>query len=282
MSARMALDRIADVFVYFRNRLGADRIVGAGVCARGVVDGEAGVLVRGGQPDWVNVPVREILEAKLHEPVFLDKDVRAAALAEYTYGLRGGSGSNCLVYVRVDEGVEMGILLDGKVYFGPRMAAGELGQMVIATSPGPEFHDRSVRLEQLVSNPVICDRYSALAGAQGQPSLGDSTERVRQIARRATNGDLLARRVIEESSRYLGIGIANAVWVIDAEVIVIDGAIADRWLLTEPPLRALLSGFRGLLVVPSALRGQAALIGAAMLPFTAMVAAGNPICSTMS
>jgi predicted NBD/HSP70 family sugar kinase len=157
----------------------------------------------------------------------------------------------------------MGILLEGKVYYGPRMAAGGLGQMVIAASSG--CHDRSGCLELLVSNPAICDRYSALAGAQEPLSLGDATARVRQIARLATNGDMLAQRVIEESGRYLGIGIANIVWAIDAEVIVIDGAITEAWRLIEPPLRAQLSSFRGLLVEPSALRGKAASIGAAML-----------------
>src|SRR6266851_5117727 len=193
LSAKKALDKIAEVFIDFRNRLGADRIVGAGVCARGNVDSETGVLVLGGRPDWVNVPIRQILEARLHEPVFLDSNVRAAALAEYNYGSWGVHGSQCLVYVLVDEGVGMGILLEGKVYYGPRMAAGGLGQMVVAASSGR--HDRSGCLELLVSNPAICERYSALAGAQ-EPRLEEATARARQIARLATNGDILAQQVL--------------------------------------------------------------------------------------
>ena len=74
--------------------------------------------------------------------------------------------SHCLLFVAVDDGVGIGIVLDGKVYHGPRMAAGEFGQMVIAATDGPERSDRPGCLERLVANPAVCERYNALTGSR--------------------------------------------------------------------------------------------------------------------
>jgi len=253
------------MFFDFRDRFGTDRIMGAGLCTNGVIDHEAGILVRGASRDWINVPVRQILEARLQEPIFLTSDVRAAALAEYNYGWRGVHGSHCFFYVTVNEDVKMGIILDGKVYHTPRMAAGRLGKMAMTSSSAPEGHDQPHDLDMFISNSALCERYASLVGEQGASDSRDSASRVSQIARLARKGDTHARQVVEDSGRYLGLAVANVAWAVDPEVIVIDGPITDAWHLLEPPLLSQLQSFRGLLVVSSALKSQAPLIGAAML-----------------
>ena len=265
LSPEKTLGRIAEMFFDFRDRFGTDRIMGAGLCTNGVIDHEAGILVRGASRDWINVPVRQILEARLQEPIFLTSDVRAAALAEYNYGWRGVHGSHCFFYVTVNEDVKMGIILDGKVYHTPRMAAGRLGKMAMTSSSAPEGHDQPHDLDMFISNSALCERYASLVGEQGASDSRDSASRVSQIARLARKGDTHARQVVEDSGRYLGLAVANVAWAVDPEVIVIDGPITDAWHLLEPPLLSQLQSFRGLLVVSSALKSQAPLIGAAML-----------------
>lgn len=279
-SAEEALDRIAQSFLEFSDRLGGDRFPGIGICMRGVVNSEKGVLVVGNHTDWVNVPIREILEARLHEPVFVENNVRAAALAEYNYGPPEVSGSSCFLFVKVDEGVGMGILIDGKIYHGPRMAAGEFGQMVIAFSSTSQRHDRPGCLERLASDPVVCARYAELTGVPMAGSV-DTSSLLRKIGKAAEGGDPAARQTLEEAARYLGIGISNVAWGLDAEVIVIDGALTEAWGLVDPLIREQLPdndhllGLRKLLLRPSALGGEAALIGAATLPFAAVFATGE-------
>jgi predicted NBD/HSP70 family sugar kinase len=266
LSAEKTLEKIAEVFFDFRERFGTDRIVGAGLCTNGIIDHEAGILVAGALRDWINVPVRQILEARLREPIFLTSDVRAAALAEYNYGWRGVHGSHCFLYVTVDEDVKMGIILDGKVYHTPRMAAGRLGKMVMTGWSGHEGRDHPHDLDNFVSNSALCERFVSLVGEQETFNSRDPASRVSQIARLARKGDTRARQVVEDSVRYLGLAVANVAWTLDPEVIVIDGAITDAWQLLESPLLSQLQSFRALLVVSSTLKAQAALIGAAMLP----------------
>ena len=281
-SAEGTLQGVAAAFQTFRKKFGSDRLPGIGIAARGIVNSESGVLVLGSRPDWRNVPVRKFLESRLSEPVLVENNVRAAALAEYTYGTAELAGRRCFVFVKVDEGVGMGVLIDGRLYHGPHMAAGELGQMVVqmegADSAGEQRHDRPGSLELLVSNLAVCNRYSDLSEAKRATSSGDTFARVRRIAELANSGDATARQTMEETARYLGVGISNIVWGFDADTIVLDGAITEGWRLVEPILRRQLPdyrevwGSRNLLVRPSAFGGEAALIGASTLPLSLIFA----------
>ncbi|HEX7361821.1 MAG TPA: ROK family transcriptional regulator [Bryobacteraceae bacterium] len=282
-SAEETLERIAAEFTVFRKKLGPDRLPGIGVCSRGITNSETGVLVLGGPPNWWRkVPIRGFLEARLHEPVFVENNVRAAALAEYTYGPAERFGRHCFIFVKIDEGVGMGVLFDGKLYHGTHMAAGEFGQMVIESSNGEERQDRPGCVERLISNGAICDRYSKLTGAWRQPSSGDTSARVRRIAERAIAGESAARQTIEETARYLGIGISNLIWGLDADTVVIDATMAAAWELIEPILRRQLPedrevwGPRNLVLRSSALGGEAALIGAATLPLSRIFRGSSP------
>lgn len=282
-TAEETLEQVAEAFIAFGKELGEDRLPGVGICARGIVNSDTGVLVLGSRPEWHDVPVRKFLEARLREPVMVENNVRAAALAEYTYGLADVTGRRCFLFVKVDEGVGMGVLFDGKLYPGPHMAAGEFGQTVIDDIASPERHDRPGCLERLVSNPVICKRYADRSGNKRQASSGDTSARVRRIAALAVGGDTVSWQIVEEVSRHMGIGISNMVWALDADAVVVDAAITEAWGQVEPILRKQLPddrellGGRSLLLRPSAFGGEAALIGAATLPLTRIFAGLSPL-----
>jgi predicted NBD/HSP70 family sugar kinase len=290
-SAEATLQGVASAFQAFRKKYGSDRLPGIGIAARGIVNCETGVLVLGSRPDWRNVRVREFLESRLSEPVLVENNVRAAALAEYTYATAEIAGRRCFVFVKVDEGVGMGVLFDGRLYHGPHMAAGELGQMVVEMadldSGQEQRHDRPGCLEQLVSNPAVCQRYSELSEAKRMTSSGDTFARVRRIAELAGSGDAAARQTLEETARCLGVGISNVVWGLDADTIVLDGAITEGWPLVEPILRRQLPdyrevwGSRNLLVRPSVFGGEAALIGASTLPLSLIFAGKTAVPSSV-
>ena len=265
----------------YRRQFGEDHVEGLGVSARGIVNSDTGVVELGNDPDWVRVPVKEYLQSALQIPVHVENNVRLAALAEYSYGEPEIHRCRCLLFVMVDDGVGIGIVLDGKVYHGPRMAAGEFGQMVIAASDGPERYDRHGCLEKLVGNPAVCERYNAMANIKSVTAKAETTGRVREICRWAAEGDRAARETLHETCRYLGIGIANVVWGLDADAVIIDGTLNEAWPLAAPwiaqqfPAGSEILNFRDLTLRPSALRGEAAMIGTATLPFLRLFSTGE-------
>jgi predicted NBD/HSP70 family sugar kinase/biotin operon repressor len=267
------LDRIAASVAGITGSL-AEPPVGIGVSTRGLVDSRHGVAELGSNPAWVHVEIGAYLTGLTNLPVYVENNVRAAAVAEYVNGNTDVQGAHCLLFVLVGEGVGMAIVLDGKVHHGPNMAAGEIGQMVIADQGGPERHNRSGCLEVLASDLATCDRYNNLAGTKARSSNSSScTQQMRQICQLAMEGDPHARAAVTATARFLGIGIANAVWALDADAVVIDGPVTEAWPLVSAAIRdqfpegPLFLNFRNLVLRPSALGGEAAVIGAITLPF---------------
>lgn len=271
-----AIDLIAARFAVWRTQYGSSQLEGIGISVRGIVNSRTGTVELGGDPGWVNVRVKERLEARLRVPVYVENNVRAAALAEYNYGNPGVRDSRCLLVVVVDEGVGIGIIQDGRIFYGPRMAAGEFGQMVIMASDAPERHDRPGCLERLASNVALCERYAALAESKAFVGSGNVAARVRMICHRALNGEEAALSALEETCRYLGIGISNVVWGLDADTVILYGVINEAWSLVAP---IILDQFpeagptvtRQSLSLRQSLFGrEASLVGAATLPFSRM------------
>ena len=247
--------------------------LGIGVSTRGLVDSRRHVAELGSNPAWVHVEAGRQLAHLTGLPVYLENNVRAAALAEYAHGSTDVQGAECLLFMLVGEGIGMAVVLGGKLYHGPHMAAGEIGQMVIADQAGLERHNRPGCLEALASDMATCERYNNLAGTRSRSASSSScTQQMRQICHLAMEGDAQARAAVTATARYLGIGIASAVWMLDADAVVIDGPITEAWPIVSAAIREqfpegpLFLNFRNLVLRPSALGGEASVIGAITLP----------------
>ncbi|HXK60575.1 MAG TPA: ROK family transcriptional regulator [Acidobacteriota bacterium] len=275
-----ALEAVADTFESLSKPYAAERLEGLGVIVRGIVNSETGVLEVGSNASWNGLEVRRHLQQRIKVPIYVENDIRSAASVEYSLGLPEAHASHTLLYVMVGEGVGMAIVLEGQVYRGPNSAAGELGQMVITDSPGEGRQDRPGCLESLASNPAICDRYAELTGSS-RKSGEETASRARQICYLAVQGDRFARQALLEACRYLGIGIANAVWGLDADMVIIDGVITEAWPLVSQAIRSQfpadqdLHHFKRLDLRPCAFRGDAALLGAVALPFAHIFETGQ-------
>lgn len=245
-------------------------ILGVGMSIGGLVDSRTGVVELGHDVGWRSFPARDRLRDRLELPVYVENNVRAAAFAEYHYGSPDVRDAHCLLFVGVQEGIGSSILFDGEVYAGQHMAAGELGQMVIEYRDGDARHDRPGCLEQLASDRATLARFHAGSGGD---LTGDVSGHVRQLCHLAMSGDSHAREALRETSRYLGVGVCNMVWGLDPDAVIVDGPITEAWSLVGPailqqfPRGSEFLGFRNLVLRPSALDGQASLVGAAVLPF---------------
>ena len=256
-------------------------IVGVGISISGLVDSRTGVVELGHDLGWTSFPARERLQDRLGLPVYVENNVRAAAFAEYHYGSPDVRDAHCLLFVGVQEGIGASILFDGEVYAGQHMAAGEFGQMVIEYREGDTRHDRPGCLEQLASDQATLARFHAGSAEDGGELTGDVSGHVRQVCHLAMNGDATAKAALKETARYLGVGVCNMVWGLDPDAVIVDGPITEAWRLVGPAIREQFPrgreflGFRNLVMRPSALDGQASLVGAAVLPFRELFHGGE-------
>lgn len=112
---------------------GGEDVSAIGVAAGGPLNYQTGVISPLHQPQWRNVPLREMMEAKWRHNrefrFFVDVDTNVAALGEYYYG---NVQYPRLLYITLSTGVGGGFLLDGKIYRGQNGAHPEVGHQSIA------------------------------------------------------------------------------------------------------------------------------------------------------
>ena len=251
-----------------------DQVTGVGAVLPGIVDSQTGIsrstLLRG----WENLPVRRMLEERLGRPVFVDNDANAFALAEHWYG--AGQGFDHLLAVTVGIGVGAGLVMGGSLYRGARWGAGELGHCTIdETGPLCTCGNRGC-LEALAGDSAV-QRLARQVMESGVNTTmlelvgGDPAAITREVVVRAAQlGDRPARRVLESIGQHLGIGLANAVNLLNPEAIVVGGEAAmQAGDLLLDPLRHTLRARSfsvlgdGVHVVPARLGADAWLMGAA-------------------
>ena len=108
-------------------RIAKKQLLGIGIGLAGIVDAENGVLRQSPIYGWDNVPLRAMLQSKLHIPVYIENDVNTLTLTEKWFGQ--GQGVDHFLIVTVGRGVGPGIVTNGQFYRGQSGGAGELGML---------------------------------------------------------------------------------------------------------------------------------------------------------
>jgi glucokinase len=225
-------------------------------------------------PEFEGLPLAGALEDAFGCPAAGDNDANGCALAEARFG--AGRGYSHVVYLTVSTGIGGGIVVDGRVFRGAAGASGEFGHQVLLPEGGPLCDCGNTGcLEALASGRGIAARArlaqaNAPEGTAPRWSRADLTAEV--VAEAARAGDLLALRVWQETALYLGLGIANAINILDPDVVVLGGGVATGAAdLLFPSLREVVSRRcmpslrRSVPILPTALGADVGLIGAACL-----------------
>ena len=150
----------------------AGTLAGIGLGAAGATDSRNGVVIMASNLKWHNVPIRDLLLARLDAspelPVLVDKDTNAAVLGEMLFG--AGQGARHLLYATVGTGVGGGMVLDGRLYHGATEGASDLGHLVLEPAGVLCGCGKHGCLETLASGPAIA-RQAQAALRQGRASL---------------------------------------------------------------------------------------------------------------
>jgi len=103
---------------------------GIGIAVGGMVDTQAGDVVRVGLAPWLNgLAIGPEIARTTGVPTYVDLQPRAQALGDLLFGPGRGEESFCSVYI--GEGIGAGFILDGALHRGSRGAGGEVGHTVV-------------------------------------------------------------------------------------------------------------------------------------------------------
>ncbi len=199
-------------------KIAKKQLLGVGVGLAGIVDAEEGVLRQSPIYGWNNVPLRQMLQDKLHIPIYVENDVNTLTLTERWFG-HGQDVDNFLT-VTVGRGVGLGIVVNGQFYHGQTGGAGEFGHITMNPDGPLCACGKHGCLEAYVGDPGLV-RLAQEAAAKGELSV--SVQNIDELLSLARTGDKTAIRIFDQAGRILGIGIANLVNVFNPKKIIISG-----------------------------------------------------------
>jgi glucokinase len=245
-----------------------------GVGAAGMVDFAAGVLRYAPNLAWREIPLRDLLSERTGLPCVVDNDANVAAWGEYRFG--AARGYRHVLAVTVGTGIGGGIVADGELFRGAHGFAAEIGHIVVEPDGPPCGCGNRGCWEQVASGRALgrlaraeverepAGRIAALAG--GAEASG------RHVSEAAREGDPAAAAIFATVGRRLGEGIAGLVNILDPEVVIVGGGVAEEGaVLLEPAREAFLDAVEApehrpeVPILAATLGNDAGAIGAAAL-----------------
>lgn len=231
-----------------------------GVGSAGVIDPGEGVVrhATGALPGWAGTRVGPAFAEAFGVPTRVINDVHAHALGEARYG--AGRGAASMLLVAVGTGIGGGYVVAGRLHVGARFVGGHVGHLPVPEAVGvPCPCGRIGHLEGLASGPGILAAYRAAGGAAAATD---------EVARRAHQGESLAREVLERCALATGRAVGALANVLDPAVVVIGGGVSGSGELWWAALRAgvaleAMDAVAAVPLRPAATGADAALLGAA-------------------
>ncbi|HEX8296081.1 MAG TPA: ROK family protein [Chthoniobacteraceae bacterium] len=259
-----ALGQLADDF-----RAREPQIVALGIGLPGIVDSIGGVVHElTNVPGWTDVPLRQILRERTGLRVTIENDANAMAYGEFRFG--AAAGGRHVICITLGTGVGGALILDGHLYRGAQLGAGEIGHMSIDLRGKPGPYGNFGCLEEYVGNVQIAARAQQRYLEQGKAvSLLECSPAL--LADAATAGDPVAMQLWDDLGVELGSALASVVWILNPDTIVIGGGVAKAGELIMAPLRREIRArtleifHERLRIVTAALGNDAGIIGNAAL-----------------
>ncbi|MBB1242744.1 ROK family protein [Streptomyces durbertensis] len=268
-SAEVLLDAVAAVLDELAADTRWEAVTCLGVASAGPVDAAVGTVSPVNIPAWRDFPLVERLRARPLlprgvDPVLVGDGVAMTAAEHWLGAARGVDNALCFV---VSTGVGGGLILDGRPHTGRTGNAGHIGHISVDLEGTACPCGGRGCVEGFASGTAIAARALATGWQppEGQPPTAAT------VARTAVDGDPLARAAFDRAARALAAGIAATASLVELDLVVVGGGVAQSGDLLFAPLRRHLAEYaaldftRDLRVVPARLALDAGLIGAAAL-----------------
>ena len=219
-------------------------------------------------------PLSEIIQEKIGIKTYLENDSRAMAFGEFCNG-EVNTEKNVL-FVNLDYGIGLGILIDGKVYYGKSGFSGEFGHIPFFNNEIICHCGKKGCLETEASGNALLRKFKEKIKLGSTSSVLKKNKKVEDITLTdlilaAQNEDVLIIELLAELGEDLGKGLAVLINVFNPELIIIGGTLSETGEYLKLPIKSSINKYSLSLVNAdtelklSKLGEQAGIIGACLL-----------------
>ncbi len=188
-------------------------VAGIGIGVPGLVDLKNNLVFNVVNiPSWGIVPLKQLMEDRFMKPVFVNNDANCFALGEKYFGK--AKAYRNFVGITLGTGFGAGIIINNHLYSGNHCGAGEFGMIY--------YKDKN--LEAYSSGQYF--KSKNLSG-------GD-------LAKKAIEGDEEALKFFDELGIHIGRAIANVLYALAPEAIILGGSVSRSFRFFEKGMRFVL------------------------------------------
>lgn len=215
-----------------------EKILGVGINLTGRINYRTGYSYS--YFNFYENPLSELFEQNLGIPTFLENDTKALSYAEFNSGTLADEKD--ALFVNVDNGIGLGILIDGKLYYGKSGFSGEFGHISIFDNDIICKCGKKGCLETEASGYALIRRVTDEINNGATSILTKKfkkTEDIKlnDIISAAKKDDNLCIESINYIGDKLGRGIASLINIFNPELIIIGGVVAKSEEYLSLPLK---------------------------------------------
>ncbi len=224
---------------------------------------------------FLDQPLATVLSEAVGYPVYVDNDSRSMAYGEYLKGCCKGEKN--VVFINIAWGLGMGLIIDGKLYFGKSGYSGEIGHMSVYDNDIICHCGKLGCMETEVSGRALRRKMTKLLMDGGQSILSDKVVNqklpltLQDILDAIAKEDVLCIEALQKMADELGKNLAGIINIFNPDLLVLGGEMSVTGDYLIQPVKMGIKKYslnvvnEDSRIVISDLKDQAGLIGACLM-----------------
>lgn len=219
-------------------------------------------------------PLSATIEKTTGIRTFIENDSRAMAYGEFHNGIVRDEKN--VLFVNLDYGIGLGIMIDGKIYRGKSGFGGEFGHIPLFANEIICHCGKKGCLETEASGQALLRLFKEKIEQGSSSSLLMNHKqpdelRLADIIQATKNEDVLSIELIAEIGEKIGRGISVIINIFNPELVILGGTLAETGDYIRLPIRSALNKYSLSLVnndtqlVMSKLHEKAGVIGGCLI-----------------
>ncbi|GAA4320490.1 ROK family protein [Compostibacter hankyongensis] len=214
-----------------------DKILGIGLNLSGRINSRTGYSYS--YFHFGEEPLSNLLEKETGIPVFLENDSRAMAYGEFCHG--AVRDEKHILFINMDYGIGMGIMVNGRLYYGRSGFAGELGHIPVFDNEIICHCGKKGCLETEASGEALIRIFlkrirGGASSIAWKPGRKETAIQLEDIIRAAKQDDVLAIECIAEIGEKLGKGMATLINLYNPELVILGGSLSATGAYIQLPI----------------------------------------------
>lgn len=240
-----SLDSLCDIINNFIQDLPIqkEKILGIGLNLSGRVNHETGYSYS--YFYFNEKPLSEYIESKVHINVFLENDTRAMAYGEFCMG--NVHEEKNVLFLNIDYGIGLGILINGQLYYGKSGFSGEFGHIPVFSNEIMCHCGKKGCLETEASGAALIRMVKAQLKQGSSSILTKRTDpdnlQLDDIIDAARHDDILAIDLIGKVGENIGRGIAMLINIFNPELVILGGSLASTEDYIRLPIKSAINKY---------------------------------------